>query len=42
MTLVVGLLTWQLMEIIILFSMEGGELFTSIQDRADNAFTERG
>jgi len=23
-------------------SMEGGELFTSIQARADNAFTERG
>lgn len=23
-------------------SMEGGELFTSIQERADNAFTERG
>lgn len=24
------------------FSMEGGELFTSIQERADNAFNERG
>ena len=24
------------------FSMEGGELFTRIQDRADSAFTERG
>ena len=25
-----------------LFSMEGGELFQRIQDRADGAFTERG
>ena len=27
---------------IYLFSMEGGELFQRIQDRADGAFTERG
>lgn len=25
-----------------IFSMEGGELFQRIQDRADGAFTERG
>ena len=25
-----------------IFSMEGGELFARIQERADSAFTERG
>lgn len=25
-----------------IFSMEGGELFSRIQERADSAFTERG